>query len=780
MPRSRQLIWCGPVFEPTGYADEGRELLLAMERAGIAPALRPALRSAPGFADLLPRAVREAFARQQSRAPQPGYILAQHFPADGFVTNSQSSFNIGRTMFETDSLPPHWVTRCNALDELWVPSQFNIESFRRAGVTTPMYCVPGGIDSEMYRPDVAPRDIPGTRGTVFLAVLEWRQRKGWDALLRAWADAFTSADDVTLVLRASPNALRAAGDDRSVDEIIDAFLRDECGGRAREDVAPIVLLRDTISAGEMPGLYTAAHAYVAPTRGEGWARPFMEAMASGVPVIATRWSAHLEYMNDENSLLLDVRALVDSNDPDAPVYAGQRWAEPSVAHLVTLLRRVHADRAEARAIGLRARQDMVALWPWSRAVDVIKARLKEIVPHAGVVSGVPDTISPPRLRVVVRAGVFGAKRPMPGLEPLLGALATVTQARSDTTLSIACDTDTPVRPSASAPAIAAWPCVLHRESPALAGDVRIARIAADATDVPKSLPGVRSIIAMDDLVANHISSGLALALRDNADDVWVPHLAARAALVTAGVSDERVWVQPFGNIAAECTPHGARFAHGAIDSSALHTSFLLIVLHEQDCLHAETIVRIWQRAITDPAARLSVVFPTPSVETGNAPSWCDRWALRIVSMLGARERRVSFTMLPADLGELGARVRAGDVVIDAASAPSSIALWHTALAAGRPVIAMRSADAEQHLGENTGQLVPAGISGVMNGRDLMQALLSVSDVPTRAAMGAAARARAEAMPTWHDVARAVLARVHEVAARAPMQVSATASAHVAA
>lgn len=34
-------------------------------------------------------------------------------------------YSIGRTMFETDRLPPSFVRRCNAMDEVWVPTQWS-------------------------------------------------------------------------------------------------------------------------------------------------------------------------------------------------------------------------------------------------------------------------------------------------------------------------------------------------------------------------------------------------------------------------------------------------------------------------------------------------------------------------------------------------------------------------------------------------------------------------------------------------------------------------------
>ena len=55
----------------------------------------------------------------------------------------------------------------------------------------------------------------------------------------------------------------------------------------------------------MPRLYAGADAYVLPSRGEGWGRPYMEALAMGLPTIASRFSGNLEFMDDETSWLID-------------------------------------------------------------------------------------------------------------------------------------------------------------------------------------------------------------------------------------------------------------------------------------------------------------------------------------------------------------------------------------------------------------------------------------------------------------------------------------------
>ncbi len=376
MTEKAHLVWCGPVDEATGYADEARGFLTALESGGIPVALRPMGHDAT-FRRALPDRVRKALERQEARGLAHPLVLVQHYLADGFAQLENATFQVGRTMFETDSLPSAWVDQCNRMNELWIPSRFNMETFARAGVRTPMYRVPGGVDVGTYAPTVPPLEVPGARGTVFLGVFEWVHRKGWDALLRAWADAFAPEDDVTLLIRSRIRVRAREAGHPSVSDQIDTFLRDACG-RTRHDVAPIIVLDAPIPVDAMPSLYTRADALVAPTRGEGWGRPFTEAMASGRPVIATRWSAHLDFMHDENSLLIDVDRLAPARDEVLDVYDGHQWAEPSVPHLVSLLQSVHEDPARAQTLGARARAEMVAGWTWNHAVAMIVERLKAI------------------------------------------------------------------------------------------------------------------------------------------------------------------------------------------------------------------------------------------------------------------------------------------------------------------------------------------------------------------------------------------------------------------
>merc|ERR1719397_2225664 len=63
-----------------------------------------------------------------------------------------------------------------------------------------------------------------------------------------------------------------------------------------ESLPAVYLLPSGVPNKDMPGIYKSADCFVLPSRGECWGRPHVEAMAMGVPVIATNWSGPQEYM----------------------------------------------------------------------------------------------------------------------------------------------------------------------------------------------------------------------------------------------------------------------------------------------------------------------------------------------------------------------------------------------------------------------------------------------------------------------------------------------------
>ncbi|HVA63530.1 MAG TPA: glycosyltransferase [Terriglobales bacterium] len=365
------VVFRGAVYGGSGYADGNLDVLSSLQDLPHPLQLAP-LGLQEDHEGLLPPARQRELARlQRRRLDLAQSVFYQCCPALDFATHLEARVRVGRTAFETNSLPPGWRERCNALDQIWVPSQFNRDSFLRAGVDEHrLRVMPEGLDTGKFRPGLAPLPIPGRRGYAFLSIFDWIDRKGPDVLLRAFLSAFTADDDVSLILKIhkfdDPNA--------DLEGRLLHFIEREAGVPLQR--APhILVLRGLLPKADMPRLYASADAFVLPSRGEGWGRPYMEAAATQLPVLATRWSGHLDFLHDDNSYLIDIEGVVPApRDSDRDVYIGQGWAEPSVEHLAALMRQVVSQREEAQARARRARQEMVALWDtqvmarrWTRA-----------------------------------------------------------------------------------------------------------------------------------------------------------------------------------------------------------------------------------------------------------------------------------------------------------------------------------------------------------------------------------------------------------------------------
>jgi glycosyltransferase involved in cell wall biosynthesis len=339
------IVWRSPLFDPSGYADEGRAFVKAL--AGGDRELRAdETRWNDSPCSLPPADVRLLKAVTRSVRPPHAASITDCIPTlvepDPFA-----ALNILRTTFETDRVPVAWLPHLAQFDETWVISQHNYRAFRRSGVPPErLRIVPSCYDDELYRPDGPRLALPASLAGrfVFLSVFDWQLRKGWDVLLRAYCQEFSASDTVGLLLKITrahghTSALIRAQADQVLAEFHQALIH-------RPDV---VLLEDALSAEQMAALYRSASAFVLPSRGEGWGRPYMEAMACGLPTIGTRHLGSADFLNERNSFLVDASLVPvpDAAAAEIPPYRGHRWYEPDLVGLRRAMRHVFED-AESR------------------------------------------------------------------------------------------------------------------------------------------------------------------------------------------------------------------------------------------------------------------------------------------------------------------------------------------------------------------------------------------------------------------------------------------------
>jgi glycosyltransferase involved in cell wall biosynthesis len=138
----------------------------------------------------------------------------------------------------------------------------------------------------------------------FLCVGKWEERKGIAGLARCFSTIFGSEEDVELLLHAHNPYLPGFAMERTLAAL-------GLGGGQRRTIRPSMPL----DAPALAALYRDCHAFVLPTRAEGWGLPILEAMASGLPTIATNYSAQQDYLNERNGFPVRVAAMVPVHDP---------------------------------------------------------------------------------------------------------------------------------------------------------------------------------------------------------------------------------------------------------------------------------------------------------------------------------------------------------------------------------------------------------------------------------------------------------------------------------
>ncbi|OGX68150.1 MAG: glycosyl transferase family 2 [Paenibacillus sp. RIFOXYA1_FULL_44_5] len=357
----------GTMFEPTGYAKANRNLTLALLKLGVRVRYTPIHAEVVRIA-LEPNAEATVNSLIHTALPEK-YMNLFHYPPMYFRKEVRR-YSIGITMYECTGLPFQWARNCNLMDEIWVPSAFNRHTFIQSGVMPrKIRIMPFGVDPNMYRPGLPPLTIAGKRGYTFLTVCSFDERKGIDILLSAFFQEFSEDEDVSLIIKT-----RASSEEEiSRQQALIDHISIAQSGRKRESV---ILLSTTQSwtEEEMARLYNSVNCYVLPTRGEGWNMTVMEAMATGIPVITTGWSAHLDYINDTNGYLISVQGFA----PSSPGASRRLWAIPNTAHLRQLMRHVYTHQDEANDKGSIGRQSVIHQYTWDISAQNMQHRLHEI------------------------------------------------------------------------------------------------------------------------------------------------------------------------------------------------------------------------------------------------------------------------------------------------------------------------------------------------------------------------------------------------------------------
>lgn len=232
-------------------------------------------------------------------------------------------YNIGITAgTETTMIPKDWIEGCNKMNRIIVPSNFSksvmlstqYNDMMPNRIGTPIDVLFEGVDTSIYKKvyelekpkiykvlDSIPNDF------CFLFVGHWingdlgEDRKDVGMLIRTFSQCFKNhVRQPGLVLKTS-SATFSVKERERLKENIQKLVKDI------ENPPSIYLLFGELSDNEMNLLYNHPQikSFITFTKGEGFGRPMLEFSMSGKPVIAPKWSGHMDFLTEEESILIN-------------------------------------------------------------------------------------------------------------------------------------------------------------------------------------------------------------------------------------------------------------------------------------------------------------------------------------------------------------------------------------------------------------------------------------------------------------------------------------------
>ena len=245
-----------------------------------------------------------------------------------------AKFNIGVTaLVETDKCNPKWIEKINKMDLIIVPSKFVKKTIYNTGtkVTTKVIVI-----GESYHESIDKEinDIKLGIDTKFNFLVFGQftgstpstDRKNLFNTIKWLCEEFKDNKDVGIVFKT--NSSRATKIDKGITTNLVKKLTDE----VRYGQYPkIHLLHGHMQPEEVAALYKhkKINALISATRGEGFGLPLLEAASSALPIIATNWSGHLDFLNLGTFIKLDYELKeVDKRKVDNNIFVpGLKWAE---------------------------------------------------------------------------------------------------------------------------------------------------------------------------------------------------------------------------------------------------------------------------------------------------------------------------------------------------------------------------------------------------------------------------------------------------------------------
>jgi O-antigen biosynthesis alpha-1,2-mannosyltransferase len=235
-------------------------------------------------------------------------------------------------------LPFGYAKHYKSCDLILAPSNFSKDIFLHAGIPeSHIKVLPHGIDDGFASNETT--SMPTTKTCKILAnIVQNHRRKNIPALLEAYGKAFTKQDDVCLILKAKLKPVQA-DIEVNLKQLLDNFYK-QFPNHAEVKLYDAYVDNIATIYNSIDIVFTMSHC-------EGYWMPGTEAICAGKVCVAPRYGGQLDFLNDDNALLVDGK--IERADPKAMYWMMNEkkpnavWFQPSVDDAVSKLRYAYGN-----------------------------------------------------------------------------------------------------------------------------------------------------------------------------------------------------------------------------------------------------------------------------------------------------------------------------------------------------------------------------------------------------------------------------------------------------
>lgn len=272
---------------------------------------------------------------------------------------------IGFTIYELDKFNQQELASLRSLDHLLVPSKWAVEVLRKNNIEVPASVVPLGVDTNIFNPvhheqNNNSKFIVGNFG-------KFEKRKSHELIPEIFRRAFPNETDVELWMMPHNFFLNQEETDKWVS------LYQSLGDRVK-------FIPRVETQKELANIMNQTTIGLFPSKAEGWNLEALEMMACGKPVLVTNYSAHTEFCNARNALLVEPSGLESAYDGKWFFNQGN-WAslgDPQINQFSNYLRHLYEEWKLGRILYNEAGINTSQQYTWKNSALAIVDLLLEL------------------------------------------------------------------------------------------------------------------------------------------------------------------------------------------------------------------------------------------------------------------------------------------------------------------------------------------------------------------------------------------------------------------